>query len=769
MILPNNLQVVSNQLEMAAPAAFRLDPGMVYEHARCSMRPDQFDQFAKITDYFGVPAQKNEMTITRSRDTLDLWQLWEGFNETVAGFVNRDLVATGNWITSLFPREEQQGMSGELIEFVCEPQVPADVAENAPNQLLEMHTEKRQWSMRLKGLGFESNVDFVFSPNGLQLFGERCKQMEMSLDNGLSYEVLSTVFRHGYIQMLRQFPKKPMSKSDFARLRGELTSMFAAFQKTFRGHDKIEARGVELLMNQHIQPTKSIDPSSGSVRFVRNTDRSHTVAAIGGEEGIKDRSIDTDQRVLISRATDHPIQVHASRAFKLRDNLPAHNPAFVRRTIGEYYFAGDLTSPEGLLPLDQYRTAHRAITLADAEGSRRSISLKEMVDHSGLFDGSEEGRLTSLGRKVAQRLIEYSPERKGGVRKIASSIGSLADCNPWTSRKRKSPSDEDDGPAGDFTLNALFKAAGWLGSVTDYLERCEQKAGGAGGGGLGLAAGAQLVSPADKIKEIRLMIQNVNKETLTRENVNQLLQNNIPLPINFLLFRPWIIFDTGAYILLRHGRETGVLKHNRAQVAFGRNVHNRTITVQMNYAAKTVIGTQGERNIALFPDVYVNRYHGGYDTQIHLPDGTDVGNYQEQLIRQNELKSVFALAVPANYKPCESYMDITGFVSTDLLQQTQTAPEPMYPTACEYARHYCWAPSGTDFLTLKQFEEQDPFSNTWVNRGYCQIHTPRELKLGDNDQNEILGTGHLGQRITPKTFRVLMGEDDTMEEVIKVS
>jgi hypothetical protein len=741
-----------------------VDPVGVWAYAQHSMRPDQFDDFQKMVDMFGVPAHKNEVTIARSRDKFDLWSLWEGLNPVLTEFINRDIVATGNWITQLYPRQEKEGMRGQLISYVFEPEVTPNVAEYAPNPVLEGHVESREYVMPYKGISFEMPVDFVFSPEGMKMFGEKCKQMEMSLDNALSYDVLETTFESGWNQLLRSLPQQPMTEQDFVRVRNEFNTYYAAFVKTAGGHNKLESKGVEILSDQGIRPTLSIDPSSSSIGTVNRTDRTRNVAAVGGEEGIKQRGIDSDSHVLISSATEYPIEMHASRAFKKRGAPKnSHNPAFQRRTHGEFAFAGDLTTSESLQSLSEYRTGHRSITLVSAEGGRRVFTLSEMIDASGLF--GRDGHLSAPhGKNLAEILCTYKPNVKLSAKRPG--WGASDDCDiplfgkgKGTKRSRAAAAGESlslgeaKAEGESYTLHALYKNVGWLEQITDYLNSCKAK----------VEKEPKAVGTIDELLALLNPPKGEEDEvTFTRQNLQKLMAHNIPIPINFLFFRPWITLDVGSYILMRHGADTGVLFTNRAAVHFGRNVKQRTIGLHLNFAAKTVISTEGERNIVLFPDAFPNRYIGGYDTEVNPPDAH--GGYEESLLRNNDVKSITIVAIPGNQKITKTYLDLTGFVNSGMVQQRDTSPDPMYATALVYSSMYGWPAQGVNILTHAHFTRQQILDNTLMDRGYYKIHTPAHLKLGDNDQNEILGHGRFPARVTPKTMRVLMGEEDNLEE-----
>jgi hypothetical protein len=713
--------------------------GEVVNDARSRMCPAQFNQFEQVADLLGVPSYKASQTMLRSRDTWDLWEMWDGYNQLLSNFVNRDFLATGGWVTKLFPRKDfTEGMRGKLISYVFEPQVLDEIAENAPNPVLEGHIQTREWAMQFRGTSFEMNTDFVFSPVGLGIFGEKCKQMEMSLDNSLSYDVFDSIYEAGHIQRLRTFAKKPMPEPEFVRVLQDIANTFGAFQKSVGGHDKIEARGVEILSNQHVIPTDSIDPCSSSVRYVTNTDRRRTTFAVGGP-AIANKGIDTDQHEIISRATDHPVKARACRAFKMHRDLPISNPAFTRRTVGEWYFAGDLVT--GKRNIKDYRTSYRALTIGDAANQKRSISLHEMLTHCGLFNTDGDGGLSKTGEKLIEKILEYSPIKSQTTSRIVGHSEHFVG--------RKHPRDGDAAPAANVSLHALYTHANWFDQVTSHLEELKGD------------PDPDLKKPLNpKAAQLEALVNERNGELLTLKNVEDLMSYNIPIPFNFLLFRPYIVFEAGSYVLLRGGAETGVLYTNRVQIEFNRMAKQRKIGVHLNFAAKTVILDQGERNIALFADVYISKYHGGYDTDLVQGSSSD---YENSLAHSTTLKSVYVAVVPVNFAPSKPYIDISGYVNSQLLQKRSAQIPPMYPTAPVYVSLYGWCQEGTDFLQLDQVRKQGILDNTLTLRGWSKLHYPVEWELGD-DKNENLGCGHLGKRFTCKTIPVFNGEEDSLEE-----
>lgn len=260
-------------------------------YARDHLPQAQFHSFMKIVDHFGVPTVKPTITQARSKDMYDMWDLWYGFNPVLSEFIERDFTARGSWITRLFPREEFNGTTLKLIQYKFGSEVMDQVPDQAPNPVMESHQEMYEYALDPRGAMFWMQNDFVFSPQGIKVFAGHCRQLERSLDNTLSFDILTELITVGVQEFLRRF-QKPYNPDEFVRAAESLVESFAAYQKTTGGAPKIESKAFALLQEQGITPDISIGPAT-SVRFYTNLDLRKTRYAEGGTE-IYDKQINSE-------------------------------------------------------------------------------------------------------------------------------------------------------------------------------------------------------------------------------------------------------------------------------------------------------------------------------------------------------------------------------------------------------------------------------------------------------------------------------------------
>ena len=722
---------------MAAAGVFALNPNAVESYHRDNMCDARYEQYKTFRSLLGVPSHKADLTICRDTDYLSLWQLWEGQNPQVTQIVNENFLATGGWMLYLYPHEPFEGKKFTVKSYVFEPEVMQSMADQGVNPLLQVHVEQEEFTVDFKGLAFEQPANFVFSKDGIMSFGQQIKGLEDSLDQTIKYEIGGQTVRAGQKQFLDQLPPKPWPEQVFIDILRNRAIEFGSCQKGTSS--STEANGVQLLVDQYVTPTEVIFPMAKALTYVKQADRVYTTFAKGGSE-ITNKGIDSDQNLLISRATEYGLRIRSAQASKLRTGQ-LHNPFVTRSVQAEFYPAEDLGMKLG--GQFEYKTTHRTITIGDSQNTKRDITVREMLQHSGIWDvTSANGEPTAKGQEILHILANW----KEGT---------------GVTKKRNAPSGSGVGYQTP-TIRALYSQAAWESYVP--VKEAQEKAKGAGGGETkaGAPTGGMLpVAPPVSSEKATAILD----EPATLTNMLKLANYDMPIPINFILLRPRIVFEVGAIIVMRSGPDTGRLLLTEVQVNFERRPKTRMIAVHLNFSARTVITKQQRKNIALFREAYIHRLVEGYSTE--WAGSANDSSQQGYGARGRSRGDLYCLPTPPNFNYKKMYLDKTGVVNSRMLQPVGLNQQPLYPTAKPCVQMYQWPNEGTDEYTLQELINPSINGKTLAVRGAYRIHTPLAAGLGDTPQNEMLGKSPLGEHIGDQLWNVIAGKPTTLEENIQ--
>jgi hypothetical protein len=170
----------------------------------------------------------------------------------------------------------------------------------------------------------------------------------------------------------------------------------------------------------------------------------------------------------------------------------------------------------------------------------------------------------------------------------------------------------------------------------------------------------------------------------------QAMDADIPVPISFLLFRPYVRVQTGSIVFFRRGDDTAVTTIDRAGVSFKRDTASNTLFVDLHFSAALIVLDPSNTEIA-HHCVVKNHYSGGgvsfYDASAEHPDRASSA----------EEHDLFAVAVPYDFEPANVYTDISGKLHQDIPFQAHMEREH-YPTSSVYKDMWNWQPNPYEHL-----------------------------------------------------------------------
>jgi len=760
----------------------------VIDHAQAHLTPQALNAYMTMVDFFGPPKVKAPLSLYGTTDIFSLAELWEGQNQVLSEAVDESLSKTGSWINGLFPRVEYKGgLEGTLYRYVFESEVLGEAIEQHPFELLEARKEKEDFALVFHGTSFRMNTDFIFAPDGFQVLARHCAQMQRCALDTEAIDVLDSIMHHGTIQHLTGY-QLPMPLDQFLAAMSQRTGWFAAYQKGANGAARIEARAKQMLISQHVDANVAIMPPT-TLRYVYYVDQ-HIANYDKAGEKTYSKELDFDRKKALSTYNTE-VQRFEARSFKMPKGLPPRNPFVQPRTIGEWYHLFDRTS---CIPNNEYVTKHRNWILGDSQKTFATITLERCLRECGVWKvdkNTPENRkvaLTDCGAKVLRAVaLDFSQDGTalvgqkrrcppGGsvpsVEKIFEAAGELESLKTqiehaivknnehklwdafklrwqeWTTGSAPStssasrPSKEakiarrQPATQTEFTSGTQpsSTAVGALQATTGGRSPQQQSS--------SALAGAQVLD-----------LQNVLDAPFSLGAALTLMQFNIRLPVNFLIFRPYIRLYAGSFVLLRGGKDTATIKSQHAMVDLVRNGNSRTLGFNFSFSSKCVI--HARENLCLFPDVFVSGVIGGLGTRAFIRDQTD-----ETTLRTLGA-DMFIFMVPYKWQPETDALDITGYWSPNTVSQVLTKPEPLFPTATAYADMW-GARAPCNPISYEQMIEQRPHSNTFCLRGWHKSCIPKRY-CDDEHSNVVRGRGHLGPVWTPKTMRVLNGEDEVMD------
>lgn len=136
----------------------------------------------------------------------------------------------------------------------------------------------------------------------------------------------------------------------------------------------------------------------------------------------------------------------------------------------------------------------------------------------------------------------------------------------------------------------------------------------------------------------------------------RMIDNNVLVPISFILWRLFIEHDMASAILMKGGPETGGNLYGHSNFSFGNNVSTKMLLGNFTFYSKSMIWK--EKNIFILENIGPMRYRGGSDGGF-ITKKTQLGHNAEEDYNVNR-PSILVTAVPISFDRCDRMMSFIG-------------------------------------------------------------------------------------------------------------
>ena len=161
----------------------------------------------------------------------------------------------------------------------------------------------------------------------------------------------------------------------------------------------------------------------------------------------------------------------------------------------------------------------------------------------------------------------------------------------------------------------------------------------------------------------------------------KMIDNDIHVPVNIIMWRMAIEHDMSSFILMKGGLETGANLYGHSNFATGNDVTAKLIYGNYTFYSKAVVWK--ERNVHLLENMKPEGYRGGNNTSF-------IGSPREMAQRRDrDRPSIIATAIPITENELPKNMSFTGMVDVPDANPEIDMPRLSYSTA-EYYDKVLW-------------------------------------------------------------------------------
>jgi hypothetical protein len=238
--------------------------------------------------------------------------------------------------------------------------------------------------------------------------------------------------------------------------------------------------------------------------------------------------------------------------------------------------------------------------------------------------------------------------------------------------------------------------------------------------------------------------------------LNALVDKDIRIPLNFLIFQPHMQYLTRAIIKCKQNGGTGVMLtgHDNFMMSWesGRK------SGQMHYTTHIRPFIYNPENVHVKPDVYVQQYEGGAGSRFY-----NVDTYKQKDPRELT-NSLICVAIPVVETRFPLPMDISGRFHTQYVMQQmdgqgQFERQLHYSTAPRYVQMYQFGKDGKQGSDVPPMMTGRHHDNTVCYPGHHQLWDPTK----NNFSIVKIGRGHWGKDVYPGCASVRHGSLDVLE------
>jgi hypothetical protein len=670
----------------------------------------------EMTSYWGQASAPINAFNERGREYLndsklwrELWAAWEGDNFEQSELMLRSLTQKGAELLNLFPSMSYDEAAakynwrrhGEVIisdswEFGTGPL--AIKGKRTPGMLNRSVRRTRTQGMQHFGNGFEVPLDWMGNPRERERYAVFVKQVEENIRQTWSFQVVETLLRESRGYQNRRI-KQSMVVQDLYRIQERLHynwDLMGALQKNGKGFVGMEDQVYQDCLSRNVH-LDTVLTTAGTAHFLYA--RRHFSYAEHGESVYPEKRRKLLETEGAAHTSLHNLRVIESRRFPSPDLPEPVDPLVENAYISQRF---EMLYDASLGELGDYQSRHRGIAVVDADLFQNTeISLMDAFKACGLF--SEAEFEMAFNEPAAENGVPRIPEvtqlfeSRAGLPGSPSSSSSSAAPPPSSHRvashaKRSTLKDrillgvKNKGSNSSSVerpnvfrmalLRALYPGLRAWSNDEDAPTFFE-------------LFGATKIGASNVVKFAGEGSFRAEMLMLPITNINGwlwLIENNIPFPMSFLLFRMHMRVDVGSVIFFKRGEQTGVHCLKDCGVSFSRDVATFSLGVSVRLTSNTIIVRPD--NLELVPHVFFKRYRSGGGVQLYRPHEDKTAYTTMHL---NHEKDIFVVAVPPTFKPRFSYTDITGALHKAI--QVNTAIDAHYPTHSVYANHWGWKPN----------------------------------------------------------------------------
>lgn len=216
---------------------------------------------------------------------------------------------------------------------------------------------------------------------------------------------------------------------------------------------------------------------------------------------------------------------------------------------------------------------------------------------------------------------------------------------------------------------------------------------------------------------------------VNRDSMIAMADNDILVPVNFLLSRPYMTYVTSSCIFMKGGRDTGETVIGKQDFRIAPNDMDRTLFCSMVYYEGEYL--RKPRNVVVAPNVFIREYVKGNDTSFIKE--SDLGEIREKGGLKHSQNSILCYMIPP-VSTCfdNNVIDIRGRCD-DLNNNSEYFPCSMY-----YENRLSIDPADVDSVNDPYFDFEG--SGYKCKTLVCLGH----LEYGENFSKINSNTGHLG-------------------------
>ncbi len=244
---------------------------------------------------------------------------------------------------------------------------------------------------------------------------------------------------------------------------------------------------------------------------------------------------------------------------------------------------------------------------------------------------------------------------------------------------------------------------------------------------------------------------------LTRQNMLSFCNNDVMVPINFLLFRPHMQYRTRGIIKCMRDGGTGITAFGHSNLGITSEPGGRKVS-KMHYTMHFRVVVVYPKNLYVQPDVYVQEAEGGAGCRFHSPET------YAQLDLDHLEASLICVAVPVTETNFPSPLDISGRFYTEFTMGVSARSQYEnlhYSSAARYNAMYNFLETARNGAEVPHISLERTHRNRICYQGHQQNHNP---KSGNYDRITV-NKGHWTKNVGPGNGGVRNGALEEMDVI----